>query len=153
MKGQLVETSSTRRSPRIRLQVPVFLRVRMSLAPSSLNSPKPQYQRQRGLIASAHILRPDQTVHLTIPPHRLRLPALSPARLLPSLRRSCGRSQPARCAFLAWNSFGRLSKSGNFLPCLLSLWVILLHSSGLSSCSFSYPISCFVIAYARNSEV
>ncbi len=66
--GQRVETSSTRRSPRIRLQVPVFVRGTDASGAEFIELTKTLNISATGAcIASAHILRPDQTVHLTIP--------------------------------------------------------------------------------------
>src|SRR3989475_10631551 len=65
---QRVETPSTRRSPRIRLQVPVFLRGTDVSGAEFIELTKTLNISATGAcIASAHILRPDQTVHLTIP--------------------------------------------------------------------------------------
>jgi hypothetical protein len=67
-KKQLVEIPSTRRSPRIRLQVPVFLRgIDMSGAEFVELTKTLNISSTGACIASAHVLRPDQTVHLTIP--------------------------------------------------------------------------------------
>jgi len=79
-KGQLVDTSSTRRSPRIRLQVPVFLRGTDVSGVEFIELTKTLNISAHGAcIASVHILRPDQTVHLTIP-----APAPSTSSLVPS---------------------------------------------------------------------
>jgi len=67
-KRQLLEISSTRRSPRIRLQVPVFLRGTDVSGAEFIELTKTLNISATGAcITSAHILRPDQTVHLTIP--------------------------------------------------------------------------------------
>ena len=67
-KGQAVETSSTRCSPRIRLQIPVFLRAIDVSGAEFIELTKTLNISSTGAcIASTHILRPDQTVHLTIP--------------------------------------------------------------------------------------
>jgi hypothetical protein len=67
-KRQLVEIPSTRRSPRIRLQVPVFLRGTDVSGAEFIELTKTFNISSTGAcITSAHILRPDQTVHLTIP--------------------------------------------------------------------------------------
>ena len=66
--GQRVETPSTRRSPRIRLQVPVFVRGTDASGAEFIELTKTLNISANGAcIMSAHILRPDQTVHLTIP--------------------------------------------------------------------------------------
>jgi len=67
-KKQLVETSSARRSQRIRLQVPVFLRGRDVSGAEFIELTKTLNISSTGAcITSSYILRPDQTVHLTIP--------------------------------------------------------------------------------------
>jgi len=79
-KRQLVETSSTRRSPRIRLQVPVFLRATDVSGAEFVELTKTLNISPTGAcITSVHILRPDQTVHLTIP-----APAPASSSLVPS---------------------------------------------------------------------
>jgi len=79
-KGQRVESSSTRRSPRIRLQVPVFLRGTDVSGAEFVELTKTLNISAYGAcIASAHILRPDQTVHLTIP-----APSPASSSLVPS---------------------------------------------------------------------
>jgi hypothetical protein len=79
-KMQLVESSSTRRSPRIRLQVPVFLRGTDVSGAEFIELTKTLNISATGAcITSAHILRPDQTVHLTIP-----APSPASSSLVPS---------------------------------------------------------------------
>ncbi len=79
-KGQRVESSSTRRSPRIRLQVPVFLRgIDVSGAEFVELTKTLNISAHGACIASTHILRPDQTVHLTIP-----APSAASSSLVPS---------------------------------------------------------------------
>ena len=79
-KRQLVEVPSTRRSPRIRLQVPVFLRGTDVSGAEFIELTKTLNISSTGAcITSAHILRPDQTVHLTIP-----APAPTSSSLVPS---------------------------------------------------------------------
>ena len=79
-KGQVVESSSTRRSPRIRLQVPIFLRdADVSDAEFIKLTKTLNISSTDAYITSAHILRPDQTVHLTIP-----APAPASSSLVPS---------------------------------------------------------------------
>jgi hypothetical protein len=79
-KGQFVETSSTRRSPRIRLQVPVFLRGTDVSGVEFIELTKTLNISSNGAcITSTHILRPDQTVHLTIP-----TPSPASSSLVPS---------------------------------------------------------------------
>jgi hypothetical protein len=79
-KKQLVETSPARRSPRIRLQVPVFLRGTDVSGAEFIELTKTLNISSTGAcITSSHILRPDQTVHLTIP-----APAPASSSLVPS---------------------------------------------------------------------
>jgi hypothetical protein len=79
-KRPLVEVPPTRRSPRIRLQVPVFLRGTDVSGAEFIELTKTLNISSTGAcITSAHILRPDQTVHLTIP-----APAPASSSLVPS---------------------------------------------------------------------
>ena len=79
-KSQLVDTASTRRSPRLLLQVPVFLRGTDVSGTEFIELTKTLNISATGAcIASAHILRPDQTVHLTIP-----APSPASSSLVPS---------------------------------------------------------------------
>ena len=67
-KGQRVDPSKIRRSPRIRLQMPVFLRATDSSGAEFIELTKTlNISRTGACVASTHILRPDQIVHLTIP--------------------------------------------------------------------------------------
>ena len=80
LKKKLVEFSSARRSPRIRLQVPVFLRGTDVSGAEFIELTKTLNISSTGAcITSSHILRPDQTVHLTIP-----APAPASSGLVPS---------------------------------------------------------------------
>ena len=66
--GQRVDHSNSRRSPRIRLQMPVFLRGADASGTEFVELTKTLNISATGAcVASAHILRPDQIVHLTIP--------------------------------------------------------------------------------------
>ena len=77
---ELVDISSTRRSPRIRLQVPVFLRGTDVSGVEFIELTKTLNISSTGAcITSTHILRPDQTIHLTIP-----APSASSSSLVPS---------------------------------------------------------------------
>ena len=77
---ELVDISSTRRSPRIRLQVPVFLRGTDVSGVEFIELTKTLNISSTGAcITSTHILRPDQTVHLTIP-----APSPASSSLVPS---------------------------------------------------------------------
>lgn len=63
-----VEVRSTRRSPRIRLQVPVFVRGTDASGAEFIELTKTLNISAYGAcITSQHVLLPDQTVHLTIP--------------------------------------------------------------------------------------
>ena len=66
--GQRVDPSNARRSPRIRLQMPVFLRAADASGAEFIELTKTLNISTTGAcVASSHILRPDQIVHLTIP--------------------------------------------------------------------------------------
>lgn len=66
--GQRVDPSNLRRSPRLRLQMPVFLRATDSSGAEFIELTKTLNISATGAcVASTHILRPDQIVHLTIP--------------------------------------------------------------------------------------
>ena len=79
-RQQLVESHSTRRSPRIRLQVPVFVRGTDASGVEFIELTKTLNISATGAcITSAHIIRPDQVVHLTIP-----APSPAASSLVPS---------------------------------------------------------------------
>ena len=79
-EGRRMEYSHRRRSPRIRLQVPVFLRGTDTSGAEFIELTKTLNISATGAcIASTHILRPDQLVHLTIP-----APSPSPSSFIPS---------------------------------------------------------------------
>ena len=66
--GQRVDLFNLRRSPRIRLQMPVFLRAADPSGVEFIELTKTLNISATGAcVASTHILRPDQIVHLTIP--------------------------------------------------------------------------------------
>ena len=66
--GQRVDASNSRRSPRIRLQMPVFLRAADTSGTEFIELTKTLNISAIGAcVASTHMLRPDQIVHLTIP--------------------------------------------------------------------------------------
>jgi hypothetical protein len=66
--GQRVDHSDLRRSPRIRLQMPVFLRAADASGTEFIELTKTFNISTTGAcVASSHLLRPDQIVHLTIP--------------------------------------------------------------------------------------
>jgi hypothetical protein len=78
--GKRLDYSPRRRSPRIRLQVPVFLRGTDTSGAEFIELTKTLNISATGAcIASTHILRPDQVVHLTIP-----TPSPSPSSVVPS---------------------------------------------------------------------
>lgn len=77
---QCVGPPSTRRSPRIRLQVPVFVRGTDVSGAEFIELTKTLNISATGAcITSAHIIRPDQVVHLTIP-----APSPASSSLVPS---------------------------------------------------------------------
>lgn len=77
---QPVDLSKQRRSPRIKLQVPVFLRGADASGVEFIELTKTLNISATGAsIASTHILRPEQVVHLTIP-----TPSSTSSGLLPS---------------------------------------------------------------------
>jgi len=79
-KRQLVASASTRRSPRIRLQVPIFVRGVDASGTEFIELTKTLNISATGAcITSAHIIRPDQIVHLTIP-----APSPASSSLVPS---------------------------------------------------------------------
>jgi len=79
-KKQFVASSSTRRSPRIRLQVPVFVPRTDTSGAEFIELTKTLNISATGAcITSAHIIRPDQVVHLTIP-----APSPASSSLIPS---------------------------------------------------------------------
>lgn len=63
-----MDPSNLRRSPRIRLQMPVFLRATDTSGTEFIELTKTLNISATGAcVASAHMLRPEQIVHLTIP--------------------------------------------------------------------------------------
>jgi hypothetical protein len=79
-EGARVDSDRARRSPRIRLQVPVFLRASDTSGAEFIELTKTLNISATGAcIASTHILRPDQVVMLTIP-----APSPSSSSLIPS---------------------------------------------------------------------
>jgi hypothetical protein len=77
---QRVGPPSTRRSPRIRLQVPVFIRGTDVSGAEFVELTKTLNISATGAcITSTHIIRPDQIVHLTIP-----APSPASSSLVPS---------------------------------------------------------------------
>lgn len=78
--GQRVDPVNTRRSPRIRLQMPVFLRATDSSGAEFVELTKTLNISTTGAcIASTRILRREQLVHLTIP-----APSSAPSGVIPS---------------------------------------------------------------------
>jgi hypothetical protein len=66
--NQSVDTSKQRRFPRIRLQIPIFLRAQDASGVDFVELTKTLNISASGAcIASTHILRPEQVVNLTIP--------------------------------------------------------------------------------------
>ena len=75
-----MDSSKARRSPRIRVQVPVFLRASDASGAEFIELTKTLNISTTGAcITSVHLLRPEQTVHLTIP-----APSPASSSLLPS---------------------------------------------------------------------
>src|ERR1700675_2798542 len=67
-EGQLLDQSQRRRSPRVRLQVPVFLRGSDASGVEFIELTKTLNIGSAGAcITSTHILRADQLVYLTVP--------------------------------------------------------------------------------------
>jgi PilZ domain len=65
---RVADTSKQRRFPRIRLQVPIFLRGQDASGVDFVELTKTLNISASGAcIASTHLLRPEQIVHLTIP--------------------------------------------------------------------------------------
>jgi len=79
-EGARVDSKRPRRSPRIRLQVPVFLRASDASGTEFIELTRTLNISATGAcIASTHILRPDQPVLLTIP-----APSPASSSLIPS---------------------------------------------------------------------
>jgi hypothetical protein len=91
--SQREDPSKVRRSPRIRLQMPVFLRATDNSGAEFIELTKTLNISTTGAcVASTHLLRRDQIVHLTIP---------AP----PSARqRCCGKRRRETYGSLDWNS-------------------------------------------------
>jgi hypothetical protein len=67
-ENQRLKSSSTRRSPRLRLQVPVFIRGTDVSGAEFVELTKTVNISANGAcIACIHVLRPEQIIHLTIP--------------------------------------------------------------------------------------
>ena len=79
-EGSTVESPQTRAASRIRIQIPVFLRGHDAKGVEFIELTKTLNISARGAcIASMHMLRPGQTVHLTIPS-----PTTASSSLVPS---------------------------------------------------------------------
>jgi PilZ domain len=79
-EGVRVDSQRARRSPRIRLQVPVFLRASDASGTEFIELTRTLNISATGAcITSTHVLRPDQAVLLTIP-----APSPSSSSLIPS---------------------------------------------------------------------
>jgi len=82
--GQGVQYSKLRHSPRIRLQVPVFLRGTDLSGVDFIELTKTFNISATGAsIASSHLLKPDQIVQLTIPAPSPVTPSLVPSETPP----------------------------------------------------------------------
>jgi hypothetical protein len=83
-----LDSSHTRRSPRLRLQVPVFVRASDATGLEFIELTKTLNISATGAcITSAHILRPEQTVHLTIPAPSPASSSLVPSETPPIIAR------------------------------------------------------------------
>ena len=83
-EGQGVQYSQHRRSPRIKLQVPVFVRGVDASGVDFIELTKTLNISAAGAcIASSHALRPDQIIHLTIPAPSPATPSLVPSETPP----------------------------------------------------------------------
>ena len=83
-----LDSSHTRRSPRLRLQVPVFLRASDATGFEFIELTKTLNISATGAcITSSHILRPEQTVHLTIPAPSPASSSLVPSETPPIIAR------------------------------------------------------------------
>jgi hypothetical protein len=79
-----VDPSKVRRSPRIRLQMPVFLRAMDSSGAEFIELTKTLNISTTGAcVASTHLLRPDQIVHLTVPAPSSAVSATVPSETPP----------------------------------------------------------------------
>jgi hypothetical protein len=82
------DSSRTRNSPRLRLQVPVFLRASDATGLEFIELTKTLNISATGAcITSSHILRPEQTVHLTIPAPSPASSSLVPSETPPIIAR------------------------------------------------------------------
>jgi PilZ domain len=78
------KSSSTRRSPRLRLQVPVFVRGTDVSGAQFVELTKTVNISANGAcIACVHVLRPEQIIHLTIPAPSPSSPSLVPSETPP----------------------------------------------------------------------
>ena len=83
-----LDSSHTRRSPRLRLQVPVFIRASDATGLEFIELTKTLNISATGAcITSSHILRPEQTVHLTIPAPSPAASSLVPSETPPIIAR------------------------------------------------------------------
>jgi len=83
-----LDSSHTRRSARLRLQVPVFLRASDATGLEFIELTKTLNISATGAcITSSHILRPEQTVHLTIPAPSPASSSLVPSETPPIIAR------------------------------------------------------------------
>jgi hypothetical protein len=83
-----LDSSHTRRSPRLRLQVPVFVRASDATGLEFIELTKTLNISATGAcITSTHILRPEQTVHLTIPAPSPASSSLVPSETPPIIAR------------------------------------------------------------------
>jgi len=87
-ESKSLQTHSIRRSPRIRLQIPVFVRGTDASGAEFIELTKTLNISALGAcIACQHLLRSNQTVHLTIPAPSPATPGLVPNETPPILAR------------------------------------------------------------------
>jgi hypothetical protein len=88
-ESKSLEIQSTRRSPRIRLQIPVFVRGTDAFGAEFIELTKTLNISAFGAcIACQHVLRPNQSVQLTIPtPSPATPPGLVPSETPPIIAR------------------------------------------------------------------
>jgi PilZ domain len=89
-EGPTVESPQTRATSRIRIQIPVFLRGHDARGTEFIELTKTLNISARGAcIASMHILRPGQTVHLTIPAPVTASSSMVPSETPPIAAKVC----------------------------------------------------------------
>ncbi len=111
-EGPRVDSSESRRSSRIRIQVPVFLRGSDASGAEFIELTKTLNISATGAcITSAHLLRPDQTVHLTIPAPSPASSSLIPSETPPIVAKVRRLDFWVKFVYLGWNFCTLLSNS------------------------------------------